>query len=136
MGKLWIISVRGPVPHSAAYFDYESAQQADTWLGFGPAAHHSPGWPKSTPSKVFTDDETHRLNHGIIFKVPDNVMLAAAKEVTRMYTEKEYKVGVVDCVSFTADIAREVGLRTPLLNFTPYGLIEVLSYWNEYEKKW
>ena len=136
MAKLTFISVKGLVPHSAAQLHFEKLQVDDMWLGFGPAQHHSPGWPKAAEGKIFSDDETHRLNHGIIFSVPDDLLFEAARTVTRMYADKKYKVGVVDCVSFTADLAREVGLRVPLLNFTPYGLIEILGFWNKYEKKW
>jgi hypothetical protein len=39
----------------------------------------------------------------------------------------------VDCVSFSADVARNVGLAVPLVNLTPYGLIQILRV-NSYTK--
>jgi hypothetical protein len=136
MGQLWIISVKGAVPHSACYFDYANGKDQDGWLGFGPAKHRSPGWPRATPGKVFTDDETHRINHGVIFTVPDARLLGASKEVAAEYGAKSYRVGVVDCVSFSAEVARRCGLGVPLVNMTPFGLIEVLAFWNPYVRKW
>lgn len=136
MGQLWIISVTGAIPHSACYFDYAKATYADGWMGFAPAAHHSPGWPKATPGKVYTDSEDHRINHGVIFDVPDAVLLHAAGTVFEQYKAKGYKLGVCDCVSFSADVARQCGLGVPLVNMTPYGLIQILAFWNTYSEKW
>jgi hypothetical protein len=42
---------------------------------------------------------------------------------------------VCDCVSFTADVARAVHLRVPVLNFTPYGFLKVLAFWNKPESE-
>ena len=136
MGQLWIISVKGAVPHSACFFAFTEVTYADGWLGFGPAKHRSPGWPRATPGKLFTDDETYRLNHGIVFDIPEARLLLARKTVFAAYGVKEYKVGVCDCVSFTADVARKCSLGVPLINFTPYGLIEILAVWNKYDRKW
>lgn len=136
MGQLWVISVTGAIPHSACFFDYTDIKYADGWLGFAPAKHRSPGWPKATPGKVFTDSEEYRLNHGIIFEVPDSWMARAHKSVAEQYQTKDYKLGVCDCVSLSADVARECGLGVPLVNFTPYGLIVILAVWNQYVRMW
>ncbi len=78
MGKLKIISVTGAVPHSACFFDYADVSLTDNWRGFGPAAHRTP----AGQGKVFTDDETSRINHSIIFEVPDTVLANACQGVT------------------------------------------------------
>src|SRR4051812_42675030 len=132
MGQLWIISVKGAVPHSACFFDYEAADQKDGWLGFGPATHRRP----VSSGKVFTDDETYRLNHGISFEVIDTVMSEAADKARKQYSSGPYVRGTRDCVSFSADVARLCNLNVPLINMTPYGLIQILAVWNDYVKKW
>lgn len=137
MGQLWFISVKGAVPHSACKFDYADTKYADGWLGFAPSIPLQTGWSiPGVRGKVFTDDEGYRINHGIIFEIPDAGLLYAAKEVRSAYEIKNYVLGVCDCVSFTADVARQCGLGVPLLNLTPYGLIEALGLWNKCVKKW
>jgi hypothetical protein len=132
MGQLWIISVTGAVPHSACFFDYESEPAKNGWLGFAPAAHRRP----VSSGKVYTDDETYRLNHGIIFDVVDTVLAEAARKAKEQYSSGPYILGVRDCVSFSADVARYCNLGVPLINMTPYGLIQILAVWNKYVKKW
>jgi hypothetical protein len=132
MGQLWIISVKGAVPHSACFFDYDSGSENDGWLGFGPATHRRP----VSSGKIFTDDETYRLNHGIIFDVVDTVMSQAADQASEDYSSGPYILGVRDCVSFSSDVARYCNLNVPLINMTPYGLIQILAVWNVFVKKW
>jgi hypothetical protein len=132
MGQLWIISVKGAVPHSACYFDYAAENDKDGWLGFGPEAHRRP----ASAGKVYTDDETYRLNHGIIIEVEDTVLAQAAEKARKQYSSGPYVLGVRDCVSFSADVARYCNLNVPLINMTPYGLIQILAVWNKYEKIW
>jgi hypothetical protein len=133
MGRLSIISVTGAVPHSACYFDYDGSFAPKAWLGFGPSKHRSPA---TTHGKVFTDDESYRENHGIIFRVNDTVMHAAAEKAVEKYSTGPYVVTVRDCVSFSADVARWCNLNVPVINMTPYGLILILAVWNDYEKRW
>ena len=128
MGKLKIISVTGAVPHSACFFDFADVQREDNWRGFGPAAHRSP----AGQGKVFTDDETSRINHSIIFEVPDPILVQSCNKVSSQYKDKYYVLGICDCVSFSSDVARECGLGVPLINMTPYGLIQILRVWNDY----
>jgi hypothetical protein len=127
MGRLKIISVTGAVPHSACHFDFADIKYKDCWRGFGPAEHHSP----AGKGKVFTDDETHRINHWITFKVDDTTLIQACSKVSAAYQNASYLVGGVDCVSFSADVARQCGLGVPLVNLTPYGLIKILQLWND-----
>lgn len=136
MGQLTVISVTGAIPHSACSFDYSEAKSEDGWLGFAPAKHRSPGWPTGTPGKVFTDSESHRINHGILFDIPDAQLLRAHKSVSEHYQGKSYILGVRDCVSLSAEVARQCGLGVPLVNMTPYGLIQILAVWNKYVRKW
>jgi hypothetical protein len=133
MGQLWIISVTGAVPHSACHFAYTGPNYQDSWLGFTPSVHRK---PYSSHGKVDTDSEAHRINHAIIFEVVDTVMAEATKRVTQKYSSGPYILGVRDCVSLSADVARQCGLGVPAINMTPYGLIEILAFWNNYENKW
>ncbi|MCI0459877.1 MAG: hypothetical protein L0Z62_23245 [Gemmataceae bacterium] len=98
----------------------------------GPATHRRP----ISSGKVYTDDETHRLNHGIIFEVVDTVLANAADKAREQYSSGPYILGVRDCVSFSADVARYCNLNVPLINMTPYGLIQILAVWNSYVEKW
>lgn len=128
MGKLKIISVTGAVPHSACLFDYADVLRKDNWRGFGPAAHRTP----VGKGKVFSDDESHRINHAIVFEIPDTILTQACNRVSAQYQDKNYVLGIRDCVSFSADVARQCGLGVPLINMTPYGLIQILRVWNNY----
>lgn len=128
MGKLQIISVTGAMPHSACFFDYADITYRDGWRGFAPAAHHSP----IGAGKVYTDDESGRLNHQITFEIPDTTLLQACNSVTAKYSSRRYIVTICDCVSFSADVARQCGLGVPLINTTPWGLIKILQAYNSY----
>jgi hypothetical protein len=128
MGKLKIISVTSAVPHSACNFDFADIKYEDCWRGFAPEKHHS----LVGKGKVYDDDESSRINHAIIFEVPDTTLVESRNIVCGNYQNRFYAVGVSDCVSFSADVARMCGLNVPLLNFTPYGLILVLRMWNDY----
>lgn len=128
MGLLKIISVTGAVPHTACHFDFSDIKYQDCWRGFGPAAHRSP----MGAGKVYTDDESYRINHGIFFDVSDSTLVQACNTVTALYHERYYAIGISDCVSFSSEVAREVGLGVPLINMTPYGLIKILQVWNDY----
>jgi hypothetical protein len=133
MGQLWVISVTGSIPHSACYFDYSGVVYKDGWLGFAPAKRRR----LYAPGKIFTDDEDHRINHGIIFDVPDTLLEEAATKVKRMYVDKSYIAGIRDCVSFSADVARLCGLNVPdgpiML---PYELLMLLAAWNKSVEWW
>jgi len=133
LGQLSIISVTGAVPHSACKLEYDDIDYQDDWLGFGPSTHRSPA---SKVGKVFHDDETYRLNHGIRIAVNDTLLAKAAAKVSQKYSSGSYVVCVRDCVSFSADLARACELNVPLVNMTPYGLILILAVWNRYEKLW
>ena len=130
MGLLKFISVTGAVPHSACYLNYKDLKYADEWLGFGPGKHRTP----IGMGKVFNDDESYRENHSITIQVNDERMYVAARKVVKSYTSDPYVLTVHDCVSFTADIARQCGLLVPAVNFSPYGLILILAVWNKYER--
>jgi len=51
------------------------------------------------------------------------------------YDGSTYQLFVHDCVSFTGDIARKIGLAVPMVNMSPFGLIEILAVWNKYKSK-
>ncbi|SIO35626.1 hypothetical protein SAMN05444166_4051 [Singulisphaera sp. GP187] len=133
MGQLSIISVTGAVPHSACKLEFNDIKYKDDWLGFGPSTHRSPA---TRVGKVFHDDESYRMNHGIRIHVTDTVLAKAGEKVARQYSTGSYVVCVRDCVSFSADLIRACRLNVPLVNMTPYGLILILAVWNKYEELW
>jgi hypothetical protein len=124
MGELTIISETGMF-HSACRY---TIGQKVSWMGFKPRTHRAP----AGPGLVDTSDRTASINHTISFQVPDTVLMKAAQTVDAKYQPKTYILGVCDCVSLSADFAREVGLGVPLVNMTPYGLILILAAANSY----
>jgi len=101
------------------------------WYGFKPKQHQTP----VGEGMVDRSDRSSMLKHYITFDIYDLLLRTALKKVADAYATKIYALTVCDCVSFTADVAREVGLRVPLVNFTPYGFIQVLGFWNSYREK-
>jgi hypothetical protein len=73
------------------------------------------------------------INHSIPFDFSEGVLRNAINMAVGKYATATYVVSVVDCVSFSADVARNVGLAVPLVNLTPYGLIQILRV-NSYTK--
>jgi len=55
--------------------------------------------------------------------------------LNQSYDGSTYQFFVHDCVSFTGDIARKIGLAVPMVNMSPFGLIEILAVWNKYKSK-
>jgi hypothetical protein len=97
------------------------------WYGFKPLKHRvavSPGF-------VDMSDRSALLNHCIAFDVPDSALQGSLTTARARYNGETYVLGVKDCVSFGADIARGAGLRVPLVNMTPYGFIRTLAMWNK-----
>ena len=101
------------------------------WYGFKPRHHHAP----EGIGFVDVSDRTASIKHAIAFDVNDALLRNAVRIVKAKYENAVYVLTVRDCVSFTADIARQAGLRVPRVNFTPYGFVEVLALWNRYTSK-
>ena len=127
MAELMFISETGMF-HSACRCTWGTVVE---WYGFKPLKHRSP----AGKGMVDRSDRSAFINHSITFEVNDALLHAAVGKVARDYATKTYVVTVCDCVSFTADVARQAQLKVPLLNFTPYGFIEVLAIWNPYVSK-
>ena len=119
MAELAIISETGMF-HSACRCTYGPVVE---WYGFSPAQSRTAVGAGS----VKTDSRTAFINHLIAFDVPDMTLRAAITAACEKYKDATYALGVRDCVSFSADVARGVGLGVPLVNMTPYGLIQILS---------
>jgi hypothetical protein len=96
------------------------------WYGFKPKKHLS----AVGQGFVDTSDRSALVNHSITFNVSEPILRGAIKTVTAQYANKEYILGVRDCVSFGADVARYCQLLVPHLNLSPYGFIEILGFWN------
>ena len=124
MAELMIISETGMF-HSACRFTFTGGVE---WRGFQPARSRNP----VSPGMVERVDRTQHINHFIRISVNEAVLRRAMDAVTAEYSSKNYVLGVVDCVSFSADVARRCRLRVPRVNITPYGLIRVLKCWNGY----
>jgi hypothetical protein len=97
------------------------------WYGFKPKKSMEPVWP----GYVDTSDRTALINHWVTFGVADSVLQSAVTSARAQYTGAIYALGVKDCVSFAADVARKIGLRVPLVNMTPYGFIKILEVHNK-----
>lgn len=98
------------------------------WYGFKPVKHLTP----VSTGFVDTSDRSALKNHSITFEVPDLTLQSSVTKARASYSGATYALGVKDCVSFGADIARGAGLRVPLVNMTPYGFIKILAVWNKY----
>ena len=101
------------------------------WYGFQPRQHRAP----AGAGKVDRSDRTASVNHTLTFAVADALLQTAIAKVARDYAPKTYIVTVCDCVSFTADVARAVGLRVPAINITPFGFLAALALWNPHLSK-
>jgi hypothetical protein len=73
-----------------------------------------------------------QINHSIMFDFTEVILRRAITETARDYRRKVYCLGVCDCVSFSADVARRCGLLVTVANWTPYGLIQGLTWHNDY----
>jgi hypothetical protein len=128
MAELAIISETGMF-HSLCRCTWGVGMGAEVkWYGFAPIAKSSP----HGPGAVHTEARPHLINHIITFDVDDFMLRQAIAIVVAKYANATYTVTVKDCVSFTADVAREIGLRVPLVNMTPWGLIQILRLYNSY----
>jgi len=101
------------------------------WYGFQPAVHRRP----VSDGKVDRTDRTPFINYSVTFEIADSLTRLAVTSTSAEYATKSYILGVCDCVSFTADIARACRRGVPWLNLTPYGFIQVLAFWNSYVSK-
>jgi len=127
MAELKFISETGMF-HSACRCTWGNIVE---WYGFKPHKHRSP----AGHGMIDRSDRSPFVNHYITFNVGDSVLRAAVGQALGKYATRTYLATVSDCVSFTAEIARQVQLRVPLINITPFGFIEVLALWNQYEEK-
>lgn len=118
MAELAIISETGMF-HSAARCTYGTVVE---WYGFTPARSRNP----VSPGMVQTTSREAFINHLIAFDIPDAKLRESIAAARSRYGDAKYVLGVRDCVSFTADVARGVGLAVPIVNMTPYGLIQIL----------
>ena len=124
MGALKIISETGMF-HSACEVTIGGAVD---WYGFQPASARNP----VSAGKVDRSNRSAYINHFAIFTVSDGVLRYAIDKAAADYASKNYILGVVDCVSFTADVARNCGMGVPLVNLSPYGFLQTLMFHNTY----
>ena len=124
MAHLVIISETGMF-HSACMFDFGATRE---WYGFHPKTHGRP----AGAGEVDRTDRTSFINHYIRFQLSTARLDESARMIERKYAKATYILGVRDCVSLSADVARVCGLTVPDLNFTPYGLIQILRVYNQY----
>lgn len=118
MGELAIISETGMF-HSACRCTYGNVVE---WYGFTPARARNP----IAAGQVQVTDRTAYINHLIAFDVPEKLLKAAITAAVSQYRSATYILGVRDCVSFSAEVARGAGLAVPLVNMTPWGLVQIL----------
>lgn len=101
---------------------------ASKWYGFQPKKPRTP----ISGGKVDNSDRSSYINHYADFTVSDGMLRYAVEKAVAEYSSKNYVLGVVDCVSFTADVARNCGMAVPLVNLTPYGFLKTLMFHNAY----
>jgi hypothetical protein len=82
------------------------------------------------PGYVDSSNRSALVNHGVTFGIDDAALQNGVSAIRGQYTGAIYAVGVKDCVSFAADVARKIGLRVPRVNITPYGFIKILEVHN------
>jgi hypothetical protein len=126
VAQLKIISETGMF-HSACFCTFDNPTRAE-WYGFLPAVHRRP----VSKGKVDRANRSANLNHYILLNIPDVTLDKAIKSTVAQYQNKDYVLAVRDCVSFSADLAYNAGLKVPRINMTPYGFIKVLCWWNNY----
>jgi hypothetical protein len=98
------------------------------WFGFKPIKHFAPiGWGMVDHSDRLLDVKSFAT-----FKIEiyETDLLNILQGVCNKYKGKLYGATILDCVSFTADVARRVGLAVPSINITPYGFLLTLKIWN------
>ena len=122
MATLTFISETGMF-HSACRCEWGDRAE---WYGFKPKAHLSP----AGPGFVDRSDRSTFVNHSVAFPVDDALLTSAIAAAVGKYATRTYVVTVCDCVSFTADVARLVRLRVPLVNMTPYGFLKFVALYN------
>ncbi|WP_435018102.1 hypothetical protein TA3x_000047 [Tundrisphaera sp. TA3] len=122
MAELMLFSETGMF-HSGVRCTWGSVVE---WYGFLPERHRSP----AGRGKVDRSDRSALINHSARFRIDDLVLRKAVDATAADYATKTYVVTVVDCVSFTADVARKAGLKVPLVNFTPYGFLKTVESLN------
>jgi hypothetical protein len=118
MAELAIISETGMF-HSVCRCTFGANVE---WYGFAPVESRSPRGQGS----IHREDRSRFINHIITFAVDDFVLTVAIGLTVSKYSAAEYILSYRDCVSFSADMARHVGLAVPMINMTPFGLIEIL----------
>jgi len=122
---LMVISETG-VPHSACLFRYPN--DVEKWFGFKPIAHLSP----FGPGFVDTASRLPYLNHSITFEASERDLISCEAMIGAKYGTATYQLGVLDCVSLSADVARICQLRVANANFTPFGFISYLREYNTF----
>jgi hypothetical protein len=126
MAQLKIISETGMF-HSACHCTFANPTRSE-WYGFLPKVHRRP----VSDGQVDRADRTSNINHYVLFDIADVTLDRAIRQTVAAYSEKDYILGVCDCVSFSADLAWRCNLKVPVLNMTPYGFIKVLAWKNAY----
>jgi hypothetical protein len=96
------------------------------WYGFKPIKSMEAVYP----GYVDRSDRSALINHWVTFGIEDITLQNGVNAARSQYTGAIYAVGVKDCVSFAADVARKIGLKVPRVNMTPYGFIKILEVHN------
>jgi len=121
MGYLTVITETGMF-HSACLFEIGEWGRKE-WRGFHPRRHRAP----AGEGEIDRSDREAYINHYVRFEVPDHRLTHALAHADQGWRRSFYAIGVQDCVSFSADVARECGLDVPPPPImTPYGLLAAL----------
>lgn len=127
MGYLTVITETGMF-HSACLFEIGDWGRLE-WRGFHPVKHRVP----AGRGEVDTSDREAFINHYARFEVPDDRLSSALSQADFDWRRSFYAIGVQDCVSFSADVARACRLSVPPPPImTPYGLLASLKSLNPF----
>lgn len=127
MGYLTVITETGMF-HSACLFEIGTWGR-QVWRGFHPRRHRAP----AGAGEVDTSSREPYINHYVRFEVDDERLTRALTLADGAWARSFYAIGVQDCVSYSADVARACGLDVPPPPImTPYGLLVELRDRNTY----
>ena len=105
-------------PHSTVLLHYDNPKPLQ-WYGFFP----DQGKLYNKIGIVNQEAREPYIDNYIRFEVSETELNAIGTSVVPTYRNKEYNLGVCDCVSFAADACRVAGISVPRLNITPGGFV-------------
>ncbi len=152
MSFLTVINESGVPPHSTCLFEWGDAHPKRLkWYGYFPTnvsllpSVHKLPLVRDLPlvpylarhvedlavkGRVETEDRTQYITSYVRFEVLDSSLRLSEIMMDTDWRGCTYVIGVRDCVSMAAAVAKKCGLYVPFMNMTPTGLVEFLNLYN------